>query len=88
MLKIERNSNGSVVFRLAGQIEKEDTVELERLFECEPRRQIKLDLKDITLADADAVRFLSGCEAQSIHLENCPAYIREWISRLRAQDCG
>ena len=29
-----------------------------------------------------AVKFLAGCEADSIELENCPAYIRERIERV------
>jgi len=33
------------------------------------------------LADRDAVRFLSGCEADGMKLENCTAYIREWMNR-------
>jgi hypothetical protein len=28
-----------------------------------------------------AVSFLERCEADSIKLKNCPAYIREWILR-------
>jgi hypothetical protein len=46
-------------------------------------REIVLDLKDLTLVDRDAVRFLESCEAASIKLKNCPPYIREWITRER-----
>jgi len=42
-----------------------------------------LDLKDLTLVDREAVRFLERCETDSIKLKNCPAYIREWITRER-----
>ena len=42
-------------------------------------RRILLDLKDLILVDRDAVMFLGSCEAGSITLKNCPAYIREWI---------
>jgi hypothetical protein len=38
-----------------------------------------LDLKDITLANQDAINFLERCEAGGITLKNCPAYVREWI---------
>ena len=44
-------------------------------------RNIILDLRDVRLADRDAVRFLRGCEADGMKLENCPAYIREWMDR-------
>ena len=42
-----------------------------------------LDLKDLTLVDRDTVRFLESCEEDGIKLKNCPAYIREWITRER-----
>jgi hypothetical protein len=38
-------------------------------------------LRDLRLADRDAVRFLRGCEADGMKVENCPAYIREWMDR-------
>jgi predicted metal-binding protein len=40
-----------------------------------------LDLRDLKLADRNAVRFLKGCEADGLKFENCPAYIREWMDR-------
>jgi hypothetical protein len=42
-----------------------------------------LDLKDLTLVDQDAIRFLERCETGNIQLKNCPAYIREWITKGR-----
>jgi len=27
------------------------------------------------------VRFLRGCEADGMKLENCPAYVRDWMDR-------
>jgi hypothetical protein len=27
------------------------------------------------------VRFLRGCERDGMKLENCPAYVREWMDR-------
>jgi len=29
------------------------------------------------------VRFLAHCEADGVKLDNCPAYIREWIEKER-----
>jgi predicted metal-binding protein len=40
-----------------------------------------LDLRDVRLADRDVVKFLRDCEADGMKLENCPAYVREWIER-------
>ena len=87
MLKIQRAANGEVVFRLIGRMDTENVAELEEVFGLEAldvkRRSIVLDLKDLTLVDRDAVKFLGSCEADSIKLKNCPAYIREWITRER-----
>jgi predicted metal-binding protein len=54
--------------------------ELKELFDGD-YRDIILDLQDLRLADRDAVKFLRGCEADGMKLENCPAYVREWINR-------
>src|SRR6202158_2826033 len=42
-----------------------------------------LELREVSLVDADAVRFLGSCESDGIQLLNCYAYIREWIVRER-----
>jgi predicted metal-binding protein len=55
---------------------------LKDLFD-DDHRNIILDLRDLRLADREAVRFLRGCEADGMKIENCPAYIREWINRER-----
>ena len=82
MLKIQRSANGSVVFTLSGRIEADDVTELQRLLELESAsRHLVLDLKDVTLADRDAVSFLMRCEENGIRIKNCPPYIREWIER-------
>jgi len=89
VLKVERSANGRVVFTLIGRMTQEDTAELERMFRSELNvRNLILDLKDLTLVDRDAVRFLERCETENIKLKNCPAYIREWITRERGgNDC-
>ena len=82
MLKIQRSANGRVVFTLSGRIEAEDVAELQRLLDLEGEsNDLTLDLKDVTLLDRDAVKFLARREADGVQLENCPAYIREWIER-------
>ncbi len=82
MLKIQRSANGKVVFTLSGRIEAEDVAELQRLLDLEGEDQnLTLDLQDVTLLDRDAVKFLARREADGIQLENCPAYIREWMEQ-------
>lgn len=65
-------------------MDQENIDELETLIKSEANgHRIVLNLKDLTLVDEDAVIFLERCESNRITLENCPPYIREWISRER-----
>jgi hypothetical protein len=61
-------------------METEQVAELKKFFDCD-YRNIILDMRDLRLADRDAVRFLRDCEADGMKLENCPAYVREWMDR-------
>jgi len=80
-LRIERAARQRfTVFTLSGRMEAEQVAELKELFDRD-YRNIILDLCDLRLADRDAVRFLRGCEADGMKLENCPVYIREWMDR-------
>ena len=86
MLKIQRSANRQVLFRLSGRIEAEDIKELQEVLALETTgKQVVLDLRDVTLVNQDAIEFLGGCETNSIKLENCPAYIREWIERVKGR---
>ena len=86
MLRIQRASNGKVAFRLSGRIEAEDVAELRRLFglECSAAK-ITLNLRDLVLADADAVDFLAACEAAGMTLDDCPGYVRKWIDQRKTR---
>src|SRR5438445_13653918 len=44
-----------------------------------------LDVEEVALVDLDGVQFLNRCEANGVAVLNCPAYIREWMSRERAR---
>jgi hypothetical protein len=80
-LRIERSTRERfTVFTLSGRMEAAQIPELKELFDRD-YRNIILDLRDVRLADRDSVRFLKGCEAEGMKLENCPAYVREWIDR-------
>ena len=61
-------------------MEAEHVTELKQLFDRDYRKII-LDLRDLRLADRDAVKFLRGCERDGMKFENCPAYVREWMDR-------
>jgi hypothetical protein len=80
-LRIERSvRQGTMVFTLSGRMNAEGVAELKALFDAD-YRSIVLDLRDVRLADRDAVRFLRDCEADGMKLENCPAYVREWMEK-------
>lgn len=90
MLRIERSCDGRTVLSLIGRIESTDVAELQRLLSLEaPDEEIALDLRDITLVDRDGLQFLARCEQQTVKLERCPAYVREWIDlEKKSQDPG
>src|ERR1700730_17177581 len=80
-LRIERSTRQRfAVFTLSGRMEAAEVAELKALFDTD-YRTIVLDLRDVRLADRDAVKFLREGEADGTKLENCPAYIREWMDR-------
>ena len=80
-LRIERSvRQGVTVFAVSGHMKAEEVAELKTLFDAD-YRTIVLDLRDVRLADRDAVKFLRDCEADGMKLENCPAYVREWMDR-------
>ena len=82
MLKIQRSMNREVVLTVSGRLNVENLGDLKAQLQSDAQgRRIVLDLKDLILVDREAVKFLERCEADSIKLKNCPAYIREWIVR-------
>jgi hypothetical protein len=82
MLRIERSGNGQVLFTLSGRIEGE-IQELQKLIASEKSgQQLIFNLRDVTLVNQDAVKFLAQCEARGIKLENCPLHIRTWIDQV------
>ncbi|QNI30490.1 hypothetical protein H7849_15185 [Alloacidobacterium dinghuense] len=82
MLKIQRVQNGIVIFGLIGRLALEEIADIKKLLASEPNH-FALNLKELALVDREAVIFLAECEAEGIELKNCPAYIREWITRER-----
>ena len=69
-----------MVFTLSGRMKAEEAAELKALFDAD-YRTIILNLRDVRLADRDAVKFLRSCERAGMKLENCPVYVREWMDR-------
>ncbi len=81
-LKIQRHiKKDNTRFNLCGQIDAKELPELRRLLAAEEQKYLVLDLQEVKLVDREALRFLVRCQESGIKVENCPAYIREWLSR-------
>jgi hypothetical protein len=79
-LKIEKLAGEHrTTLKLIGRIRGEHLPELRR--QIMANAPCVLELREVTLVDAEVVRFLSACESEAIHLQHCSAYIREWIVR-------
>jgi anti-anti-sigma regulatory factor len=84
MLRTRRTGNSQILFTLSGRIETEDIKQLEDMLAAETSgRQLVLDLRDVTLVNEDAVKFLGRCEADGTKLKNCPLHVRKWIDELK-----
>jgi anti-anti-sigma regulatory factor len=82
-LKIEKTlGEHGTTLKLIGRIQAEHLAELRRQIAV-GAPSIVLDLEEVELVDAEAVRFLSAYESVGIQLVNCSAYIRKWIDRER-----
>jgi ABC-type transporter Mla MlaB component len=85
-LKIQRCvQRDNAIFNLCGQIDAKELPELQRLLAAEEQKYVVLDLKEVKLIDRETLRFLAHCEGNGIKVKNCPAYIREWLSREATQ---
>lgn len=77
MLKLEKSRDSHLLW-VSGRIDAENLAHLKRQMQVDPS-PTALELSDVTLVDADAVRFLAMTEATGTELRNCPLFIREWI---------
>ena len=73
---------GVLVLHISGQITAKD-VDLVRSLLKQEKSVAAIDLKDVLLVDRRAVRLLALSELKGVELRNCPAYIREWVTRER-----
>jgi hypothetical protein len=87
MLRIERSTNGQVVFTLSGRMQTQDIEQVQQLLIVEkPGQQLMFNLRDVTLVNQDVVTFFADCEAKGIKLESCPLHIRNWIDQEKRRD--
>jgi anti-anti-sigma regulatory factor len=86
MFRIEKFSNGNIVFTLSGHFEAEHLSELQQVLSNESAATgIVLDLRELVLVDNAVAEFLARCEADGMTLENCPAYVRRWIDQVKGK---
>jgi hypothetical protein len=87
-LKIKRESDGkTTIIWLVGRIRSEDLDELKSQMDDNSERMI-LDLNEVTLVDADVIRFLSTRERKGVRLVHYPPYVsgfeaNEWKEEFR-----
>lgn len=85
--KIERVStpDGFVVLRVSGRIDGTFVAMLRESMEKEKTTKsvLAIDLTELTLVSQEAVEALAIAEMKGIELRNCPAYVREWVSRSK-----
>jgi hypothetical protein len=84
--RIDRLAVGEelVILRISGRITGQDADVIRALLE-EERSRVAIDLKDVLLVDREAVKLLAFTETNGTELRNCPAYIREWVTREGAE---
>jgi ABC-type transporter Mla MlaB component len=81
MLKIARSATpDAVVFFLSGRIDQTQLAGLQAAVDAETDT-VKLDLREVTRVDREAVPTLARWASQGIELLNCPAYIRRWLNK-------
>src|SRR6266851_5721064 len=73
-----------VVLRISGRLVAEHVDTLRASLEQEGTA-VAIDLKDVLLADLEAVKLLAVAEINGTELRNCPRYIREWVTRERTE---
>src|ERR1700722_6158355 len=74
---------GCMILALEGSVEAGALPEITRHIRNgqHNRRQVALDLGEVTLLDRAAVRFFAGQLRRGVELMNCPVYLKHWISR-------
>lgn len=81
-LRIDRASTETGwVLQVSGRIAAED-VRVVRTALDEPG-VVAIELGEVALVTREAVTLLAQAEAAGIALRNCPAYVREWITKER-----
>ena len=76
-----------IVLCISGKLTGEHVATLRGVLRAEAS-PVAIDLKDVSLVDREAVQLLALSEYNRTELRNCPAYIREWVTREKAHIDG
>ena len=87
--RIDRVVGGDnlIVLCVSGKLTGEHVATLRSVLRAETS-PVAIDLKDVSLVDREAVQLLALSEYNRTELRNCPAYIREWVTREKADIDG
>jgi anti-anti-sigma regulatory factor len=72
-----------MILRISGRITGENVNMFRAVLEQESSA-VAIDLRDVLLVDREAVKLLAFRESNGAELRNCSPYIREWVTRERA----
>ena len=81
------SDDNRVVLLVSGRITGEHVDMLRGVLEQESSGFV-MDLRNVLLVDREAVKLVALSEANGTELRNCPPYIREWVTRERAETDG
>jgi hypothetical protein len=73
-----------IVLSISGRITGQDVDMLRNVLQQEAG-PLAIDLENVSLVDGEGVQLLALSEDNGAELKNCPAYIREWVARERAE---
>jgi hypothetical protein len=73
-----------VVLGVSGRITRQDLDTLRAALEAEVGA-VAISLENVELVDRDVVKYLARREINGTVLQNCSAYIREWVTRDREE---
>ena len=83
--RIDRAVDGNlIVLSISGTITGQHVDTLRSVLQQESGA-IAIDLKNVSLVDGDGVQLLALSEDRGMELRNCPAYVREWVTKERTE---
>jgi hypothetical protein len=86
--RIDRVAGGdSIALCISGRITNQDLDTLRNVMDAEASA-VPIDLENVDLIDREVVKFLAQRELNGTVLRNCSAYVREWVTRERAETHG